>query len=173
MNAPNALALARALAALPIAFLVITPGPANALVALGLFAIAAATDAIDGRLARWRGEVTPLGALLDPIADKVLVLGTLAAVSVRGSLPLWALAAIGGRELAVTALRAVGATPTTARGWGKVKVAVQDTGATALLAALAFPVLRDAAEALLALAVAVTLASLAEHLPMRPQLRAG
>ncbi len=167
MNAPNALALARALATLPITALVQVPEHTAALAALAVFGVAAATDALDGWLARRRGLATPLGAALDPLADKILVLGTLTALAIRGLVPPWALAAIAGRELAVTALRAAGVTSTSARGWGKVKVIVQDTAAAALLAALAFPALGEEARLLLVLAVAITLASFAEHLPVR------
>src|SRR5207249_4485048 len=70
------------------------------LAALALFAIAATTDAVDGPLARARGEVTARGAAIDPLADKILVIGTLSALALRGLAPLWAVTVVVLREVA-------------------------------------------------------------------------
>ncbi|GHT81014.1 CDP-diacylglycerol--glycerol-3-phosphate 3-phosphatidyltransferase [Actinomycetota bacterium] len=69
------------------------------------FIIIAASDALDGHLARSRNEVTDLGKFLDPIADKVLVLGTLFVLNIVNVLPLWITIVITARELAITLLR--------------------------------------------------------------------
>ena len=61
------------------------------------------TDFFDGRLARRHGRSSPLGSLLDPIADKVLVLGTM--VMLVGVVPAWMIAAILVREVLITGLR--------------------------------------------------------------------
>ncbi|QZN84509.1 CDP-diacylglycerol--glycerol-3-phosphate 3-phosphatidyltransferase [Cellulomonas sp. C5510] len=75
------------------------------LVATALFALAAATDRVDGYLARRFGLVTDLGKLLDPIADKALIGTALVALSWLGELSWWVTAAILARELGITAMR--------------------------------------------------------------------
>jgi len=74
-------------------------------ISLALFVLIAATDGMDGAIARRRNRVTNLGKILDPIADKVLILGTLAALSFIGQVPWWATAVIAFRELAITVYR--------------------------------------------------------------------
>lgn len=75
------------------------------LVAFGLFVLAAATDRLDGWLARSRDQVTDWGKLVDPIADKALMGATLVTLSALGDLPWWVTAVILVRELGITALR--------------------------------------------------------------------
>lgn len=75
------------------------------LVATALFALAAATDRVDGYLARRLGLVTDLGKLLDPIADKALIGTALVALSWLGELSWWVTAAILVRELGITVMR--------------------------------------------------------------------
>ena len=73
--------------------------------ATALFAVAMATDWLDGRLARRSGRTSALGSLLDPIADKVLVLAVLIVLVDRGVFPGWMVAAIVAREFLVSGLR--------------------------------------------------------------------
>ena len=73
--------------------------------ATALFAVAMATDWLDGRLARRSGRTSALGSLLDPIADKVLVLSVLIVLVDRGAFPGWMVAAIVAREFLVSGLR--------------------------------------------------------------------
>lgn len=73
--------------------------------ALGVFAAACATDGVDGVLARRRQEVTEFGILMDPLADKVLVLAILVALAVLGVVPRWMVVAIVLREVLLTGLR--------------------------------------------------------------------
>ncbi len=77
--------------------------------AFGLFALTAATDAVDGIVARHFGEVSVFGRIADPLVDKLLVLGTMIVLlgvdGVPAVLPAWAVALILARELLVTALR--------------------------------------------------------------------
>jgi CDP-diacylglycerol--glycerol-3-phosphate 3-phosphatidyltransferase len=73
--------------------------------ATALFIAAMATDQIDGWLARRQRRTTPLGSLLDPVADKVLVLSTLIVLIDEGIFPGWMVAAIVARELLVSGLR--------------------------------------------------------------------
>jgi CDP-diacylglycerol--glycerol-3-phosphate 3-phosphatidyltransferase/cardiolipin synthase len=75
------------------------------LIATALFAVAAATDRLDGWLARRSGQVTDLGKLLDPIADKVLIGTALVLLSWLGDLPWWVTVVILVRELGITAMR--------------------------------------------------------------------
>jgi CDP-diacylglycerol--glycerol-3-phosphate 3-phosphatidyltransferase len=73
--------------------------------ATALFAAAMATDWFDGRIARSRGRSSPLGSLLDPAADKILVLAVLIMLVEQGVVPGWMVAVIVVREFLVTALR--------------------------------------------------------------------
>ncbi len=76
--------------------------------ALGLFILASISDYLDGKLARYFGVHSRLGQFLDPIADKVLVLGTFVALAVLvpDAVAWWGVALIGLRDLMVTGLRA-------------------------------------------------------------------
>jgi CDP-diacylglycerol--glycerol-3-phosphate 3-phosphatidyltransferase len=73
--------------------------------ATALFCVAMTTDWFDGRIARRRGRTSPLGSLLDPVADKVLVLAVLVMLIGEGVAPAWMVAAIVVRELLITGLR--------------------------------------------------------------------
>ena len=74
-------------------------------VATVVFGLAMSTDWFDGRIARRSGRTSPFGSLLDPVADKVLVLGTLVVLLDQRVFPAWMVAAIVGRELLVSGLR--------------------------------------------------------------------
>jgi CDP-diacylglycerol--glycerol-3-phosphate 3-phosphatidyltransferase len=78
---------------------------AHAYWATGLFVAAMATDQIDGWLARRHGRTTPFGSLLDPVADKVLVLATMIVLVDGGIFAGWMVAAIVARELLISGLR--------------------------------------------------------------------
>ena len=85
--------------------------PYSATVAFFIFAIAGLTDWLDGYLARSRNLVTDLGKLLDPLADKVLVLGTLIALAVEPhhTAPMWMVVVILAREFLISGLRQIAA----------------------------------------------------------------
>src|SRR3954470_46652 len=70
-----------------------------------VFCVGMATDFFDGRVARRSGRTSNFGSLLDPVADKVLVLATLVVLLDQGVFPAWMVAAIVGRELLVSGLR--------------------------------------------------------------------
>ncbi|OGL63614.1 MAG: CDP-diacylglycerol--glycerol-3-phosphate 3-phosphatidyltransferase [Candidatus Tectomicrobia bacterium RIFCSPLOWO2_12_FULL_69_37] len=72
-----------------------------------IFAAAAFTDWLDGRLARARCQVTPVGEILDPVADKLLMVAALLPLVALGEVDAWIVGVILGREFLVTALRAV------------------------------------------------------------------
>src|ERR1043165_7347854 len=78
-------------------------------VALGIFGPAAATDLLDGYLARRWGQVTTVGTLLDPIADKLLVSAALISLVQIHAIAAWMVVLIVGREFAVTGLRSIAA----------------------------------------------------------------
>jgi CDP-diacylglycerol---glycerol-3-phosphate 3-phosphatidyltransferase len=73
--------------------------------ATAVFCVAMATDWFDGRIARRAGRTSPLGSLLDPVADKLLVLTTLIVLLDQHVFPAWMVSAIVARELLVTGLR--------------------------------------------------------------------
>ncbi len=73
--------------------------------ATGVFIVAMATDWFDGRLARRQGRTSALGSLLDPIADKLLVLSAMIVLIDEGVFPAWMVAAIVARELLISGLR--------------------------------------------------------------------
>jgi CDP-diacylglycerol--glycerol-3-phosphate 3-phosphatidyltransferase len=104
VSAADLVAVLRALAALPIAWAILTD---QRPLALAIFVVAALSDALDGWLAR-RAGATARGAFLDPLADKVLVVGTLAALSIAGTgWPVTVVAiAVAAREVLVGVLRA-------------------------------------------------------------------
>jgi CDP-diacylglycerol--glycerol-3-phosphate 3-phosphatidyltransferase len=100
--------------------------------ATGLFAAAMVTDFFDGRIARSRGRTSALGSLLDPIADKVLVLSVLIVLIDQGVFPAWMVAAIVAREFLVSGLRLAAierGVVMHARDLGKLKTWAQATAA--------------------------------------------
>jgi CDP-diacylglycerol--glycerol-3-phosphate 3-phosphatidyltransferase len=110
VNLPTYLTLGRiCLVPLVVVFLISTES-IHALVAAILFGAAALTDWLDGLLARRRRQVTTLGKLLDPVADKLLVAAALISLVQVGRVGAWIVVLIVGRELAVTGLRGVSAT---------------------------------------------------------------
>ncbi len=101
-----------------------------------IFLTAALTDWLDGYLARSRGQVTTLGALLDPIADKLLTGSAFIALVELQLAPAWMVVVIVGREFAVSGLRSIAATQgvvISASIWGKYKTVVQVIAITSLI----------------------------------------
>lgn len=107
MNLPNAITLSRLVLTALFVIAVGFPGVTGYAIALVTFSVAAATDWLDGYLARKMGLVTPLGKLLDPLADKILVCAAFVFFSVQGFCPVWATALIIAREFLVTGLRQI------------------------------------------------------------------
>src|SRR5437764_651084 len=81
----------------------------QALFALAVFLIAAATDLVDGYLARRWGQITTVGTLLDPIADKLLISAALVSLVQINRVSAWMVILIIGREFAVSGLRSIAA----------------------------------------------------------------
>lgn len=110
MNLPNALTLARIfLVPIVVALLLTVEIRTWAFLGASLFLAAALTDLLDGYLARRRKQVTTLGRLLDPIADKLLISSALVALVQLKIAPAWMVAIIIGREFAVSGLRSIAA----------------------------------------------------------------
>ncbi|MDH4177563.1 MAG: CDP-diacylglycerol--glycerol-3-phosphate 3-phosphatidyltransferase [Thermoleophilia bacterium] len=105
MTLPDQLTIARVLA-VPVVVVLFTWDFANhAYWATLVFALAMATDQVDGWLARRWDQTSAFGSLLDPIADKVLVMAAVVMLVGEGVVPAWMVAAIVAREIAVSGLR--------------------------------------------------------------------
>ena len=114
MNLPNTLTVARIFLVPLLVVVLLTKFPApeilgvpKEVIAAGIFGLAALTDWLDGYLARRRKQVTTLGQLLDPFADKLLISAALISLVQMGLAPAWIVAVIIGREIWVTGLRSV------------------------------------------------------------------
>lgn len=137
-NIPNLLSISRILAVPVFIVLMLDPSPVRALIAGIIFSLASATDWLDGYLARKWGQVTKIGKLLDPIADKILIMSALVIlVEIRSDVVhAWIAIVIIGREFAVTGLRAIASSENIiiqAENVGKFKVGAQITAVLALL----------------------------------------
>jgi CDP-diacylglycerol--glycerol-3-phosphate 3-phosphatidyltransferase len=138
-HVPNLLTLVR-IAAIPlIVWLLDDPSRKNAGLAFVVYTAASLTDFLDGFIARRYGLTTPLGQLLDPLADKLLVVSALVMLAVvhrEPTFPAWLLVVIIGRELAVTGLRSIAAVEgivLPADAGGKLKMILQSIGVPALI----------------------------------------
>ncbi|MEI6034096.1 MAG: CDP-diacylglycerol--glycerol-3-phosphate 3-phosphatidyltransferase [Verrucomicrobiae bacterium] len=109
MNLPNKLTVSRLwlAAAFVCCFSVEVPG--RFAVALGVFLAAAATDYLDGVLARRRRLITDFGKLMDPLADKILTASAFIGLCAIGRFPAWAVIVIISREFLITGLRSLAA----------------------------------------------------------------
>lgn len=135
---PNLLGLLRILLTPVVIALLLLPFPGGGLLAFLIFTVAAITDSLDGRIARARGQVSPLGVFMDLTADKVLVVGVLVAMVERQLLPTWMVATILVRELVIAGVRQVAATADVvlpARTLGKAKTLTTLLGMAILLLA--------------------------------------
>jgi CDP-diacylglycerol--glycerol-3-phosphate 3-phosphatidyltransferase len=137
LNLPNVLTVLRIMLVPVLVVALLGNTPAGDVLAAVVFALASLTDFIDGYLARARGSVTTFGKLMDPLADKLLIVAALLALVSLGRLAAWVAMVIIARELAVTVLR-LGATQAgvvmAASTFGKVKTCLQ---IAAILAAIA------------------------------------
>src|SRR5438874_9558843 len=116
MGLADQLTLARALAVPLVVVLFVWDFPNHAYWATGLFCLAMSTDWFDGRIARSRGRSSELGSLLDPVADKLLVMTVLIVLVGEGVFPAWMVAAIVAREFLVSGLRVAALGATRSRG---------------------------------------------------------
>jgi CDP-diacylglycerol--glycerol-3-phosphate 3-phosphatidyltransferase len=141
---PNLVTLARIGLIPPVLLAIDNYSPRLSALSFVLFAIAAASDALDGYLARRLGLVTVVGQFLDPLADKLIVLSTLVVLAAENRAPAWLVVVLMIRELAVTGLRAIasqqGLIIAAGRG-GKMKTALQLVGIGFLLIHFRYPIL--------------------------------
>lgn len=110
--------------------------PAAQYAAVGVFLLAAITDALDGHIARKNGLVTNFGKFIDPIADKLLVMSALIVLVERGRMPGWVCIVMLAREFAISGFRlvAAGTGKVIAAGiLGKIKTVTQMIAVIALL----------------------------------------
>lgn len=133
---PNLLTLSRLALAPFIFYAIITAQPVLALV---LFAAAAATDALDGLLARRFGQITRTGAYIDPIADKILLSGTFVSLAAAEIVPWWLVILIFARDLFLLLSSVIALAFTKFRDfrpsvWGKASTFVQILCVTAWMA---------------------------------------
>lgn len=164
MTIANGLTLFRAAAGIPI---FIALGYGERTFAVALFGLAAISDALDGYLARRGGTAEGRGMILDPLADKALVLPTLVGLALVGSAPLAIAAIIVVRELFVAAIRVLmyrQGLRTHASGAAKAKTACEMT-AIVLLIAPPSALAADVGAALLTAAALIGVLTLPEYLP--------
>src|SRR5213076_3119289 len=133
LNVPNVLTLVRIVAVPVLVVALLGAIPGGDALAAAVFALAAVTDGLDGYIARSRGSVTTFGKLMDPLADKLLIVVALVSLD---RLEAWVAMVIISRELAVTGLRSIAAergVVISASWLGKVKTALQVAAVFALI----------------------------------------
>lgn len=144
MNLPNYLSLARIVLVPLLVVILLTPiaedylGISSYALAIAIFLAASFTDILDGHLARRRNQVSNLGKLLDPIADKLLVSAALIVLVEKHLAPAWTVVIILGREFIITGLRSMAASEgiiIQAQTSGKIKMWAQCVAIVALLVA--------------------------------------
>jgi CDP-diacylglycerol--glycerol-3-phosphate 3-phosphatidyltransferase len=109
VNLPIGLTLVRIVLVPLLMVFLISSSRVHALIASVIFVAASLTDWLDGLIARRRNQVTTLGKLLDPVADKLLVAAALVSLVQIERVPAWMVVVIIGREFAVTGLRGIAA----------------------------------------------------------------
>jgi CDP-diacylglycerol--glycerol-3-phosphate 3-phosphatidyltransferase len=138
-NLPNTLTLARIAAVPVVVWLLRDPSAKAAFLTVLVYFAATITDFFDGWIARRYGQISALGKLLDPLADKLLVVSALVMLALmdrQPNIPDWLLVVIIGRELAVTGLRSIAASEgivLAAENTGKLKMILQSIGIHALI----------------------------------------
>ena len=146
MNLPNSITMTR-IVMIPLFLWMLSPhfpwqGPAGAqeILASVLFVLASMTDGLDGYLARRRGQITTMGMLLDPLADKIMVTAALIALVAYNPqvVKVWIAVVIIGREFLISGLRSIASSEgftITASELGKLKTVVQIVSVTSAILA--------------------------------------
>lgn len=169
MNIPTQLTILRLISVPFFMYFLSSNTPTSRWIAFVIFGLAALTDFIDGYLARKLNQITDLGKLLDPIADKVLVVAALTGLVELGEIPAWIVVVIIAREFMVSVFRTLMASKgkvLAAGYWGKVKTTIQIL-AILLILANNFPasiIGVDLDVIMLYVAVVLTIISGAEYL---------
>jgi CDP-diacylglycerol---glycerol-3-phosphate 3-phosphatidyltransferase len=158
LNVPNALTVLRILL-VPVLVVALLDQTSSPWLAAAVFALASVTDMIDGYIARARRQVTTFGKLMDPVADKLLIIAALVVLVSQSRIPGWIAMVIIAREFAVTVTRLAATgqgVVISANWWGKAKTVVQ---VAAIFFAIGFDPTPVAVDALLYVAVAITVVS--------------
>jgi len=166
MNLPTTLTILRIFVVPLLVVLMLTKEENMDLWAVGVFLSAAITDSLDGYLARKRAQVTTLGILLDPIADKLLTSAAFISLVELGRVPAWMVAIVIGREFAVSGLRAVASSKgfaIAASDLGKAKMIFQVIAITALVLDRRFPILKTPGDVLMWVVVVFALMSALQY----------
>jgi CDP-diacylglycerol--glycerol-3-phosphate 3-phosphatidyltransferase len=162
VNLPNALTLLRIFLVPVLVVVLLTRTPGGLFLGAAIFGVAVLTDYLDGYFARRRNQVTKLGILLDPIADKLLTAAAFISLVEMNAVPAWMVMIILGREFAVTGLRNIAmlrGVVIAASGLGKAKMASQVVAIFLLLLSRRYGFLEPLALVALWLAVALALVS--------------
>ena len=163
LNLPNALTLLRILAVPVVVVALLGETPNGDALAAAVFALAALTDGLDGYFARSRDAVTTFGKLMDPLADKLLIIGALVSLVSLDRLAAWVAMVIIAREVAVTILRTIAAERgmVISASWlGKLKTVLQIAAVFALIVANPAPL---GVDLLVYVALVVTVISGADY----------
>lgn len=159
MNLPNKLTVLRVLAIPAVVALLLVNTPVCRGAATALFILACLTDWLDGYIARKQGIVTVFGKFLDPVADKLLVLSTMIALTGLNQLPAWVSVTVLFRELMVDGLRLIAVQKGVVIAAGKLgKIKTVSQMVLVLVVLLNIPALKDLRIdwALIAVAVVMT-----------------
>jgi CDP-diacylglycerol--glycerol-3-phosphate 3-phosphatidyltransferase len=162
VNLPNALTLLRIFLVPVLVVVLLTRTEGGLFLGAAIFGVAVLTDYLDGYFARRRNQVTKLGILLDPVADKLLTAAAFLSLVEMNAVPAWMVMIILGREFAVTGLRNIAAlrgVVISASGLGKAKMASQVVAIFLLLLSRRYLVLEPLGLLALWLAVALALLS--------------
>jgi len=167
LNLPNQLTILRLLLVPVIGITLTSSAGGHDQISAVVYAAAAATDTLDGQIARRRKQVTDLGKFLDPLADKLLVITVLLILVSGGDLPVWVAVVVIARESIITGLRSlagqqgvvIGASP-----WGKSKTLTQNLMIMLLILARPYHVIHGVALASVGLAVVATVLSGLDYL---------
>jgi len=163
LNLPNSLTLLRILAVPVLVVALLSEIDDGDVIAAIVFALAAATDGLDGYIARRRNQITNFGKLMDPLADKLLVVAALICLVDLNRLAAWIAMVIIAREIAVTGLRTLAAEQgviVSASWLGKVKTTLQ---IAAIFALIAYDPSPGWVDVLMYVAVAMTIISGADY----------
>jgi CDP-diacylglycerol--glycerol-3-phosphate 3-phosphatidyltransferase len=171
MNLPNALTVLRIflVPVLVVVLLTRTRTDGGLMLGVAIFGIAVLTDYLDGYFARRRNQVTRLGTLLDPLADKLLTASAFLSLVEMDAVPAWMVMIILGREFAVTGLRNVAAGRgylIPASGLGKGKMVAQVVAILLLLLGRRFEFLQLPGLAALWLVVVLAMVSGVDYFRM-------
>lgn len=167
LTLPNQLTIFRLLLVPVIGISLSADFPFHDQVSAAVYATAAATDSLDGHIARSRQLVSELGKFLDPLADKILVITVLVILVGQTVIPAWVVVVVFGREFLITGLRFVAANQgvvVASTPWGKSKTLTQNLMIGLLILEQPYSVLHVPALVVVGLAVTATVLSGLDYL---------